>query len=336
MKNKRKNDLEKQFTSPLGHYMQKFISLGQSQGKIYQQEERILCRFDRFLRSYLDPPRQLSDSIIRQWLALFSKSKPEYLYKNFTVIRRFCLHLRRFDPNVYVPDSSLSPPSPPQTIPYIYSRTEILSLLKSARQLKASVRSPLRPRIFYLLLLLLYTTGMRISEALKLRFGDIDRKNRVLYIRETKFQKSRLLPLSPSMMKELEDYLRVRQRTEAPIRLECPLFQNPCRQGPYSMSIIDVTFRHMLRTLGLKPNRGYIGPCIHSLRHTFAVHRLEDWYRRGEDVQSKLRLLSTYLGHVDIASTQRYLTMTSELLQQASKRFNQYFISIQNSKGELK
>lgn len=336
MKNKGRNDLETQFTSFLGSYMQKFIALGRSQGKIYQQEERILCRFDRFLGSYLEPPLRLSDSIIEQWLALFSKSQPEYRYKNFTVIRRFCLYLRRFDTNVYVPDSSLSPPSPSQSFPHIYSLTEILALLKAARQLKASVQSPLRPQIFYLLILLLYTTGMRISEVLKLRLGDINRKNQELCIRETKFQKSRLVPLSSSMMKELEDYLRIRQRSGVSIKLESPLFQNPCRQGTYSMSAIDVTFRRMLRTLGLKPSRGYSGPRIHDLRHTMAVHRLEDWYRRGEDIQSKLRLLSTYLGHVDIASTQRYLTMTSELLQQASKRFNQYFTSTQNSKGDSK
>ena len=84
----------------------------------------------------------------------------------------------------------------------------------------------------------------------------------------------------------------------------------------------------MLRYLGLKPARGYRGPRLHDLRHTFAVHRLEEWYRGGEDVTSKLGVLSTYLGHVSIASTQRYLTMTTEILDQASQRFRGYFTTI--------
>lgn len=323
------------FTSPLGPYMQRFINLHQSQGEIYESEERILCRFDRFLRSYLHPPTQLSDPILRGWLGLFSRCRPAYRYKNFAVIKQFCLYLRRFNPVAYVPDSSLVP-YPPPFLPHIYSKEQLLLLLKAARQLKPSTYSPIRPQMFYLLILLLYTTGMRLGEALRLRLSDIDWKDQTLYIRETKFFKSRLVPLSGSMMKQLEHYVQLCRRSEVPTNRQSPLFQNLHRKRTYSNKTIEGWFRCILHRLGLKPTRGYNGPRIHDIRHTFAIHRLEDWYRRGVDVQSKLGLLSTYLGHVGIASTQRYLTMTTELLEQASQRFNQYFISTPNIKGSVK
>ena len=317
-----------EFASPLGANMKQFIALHQTQGRIYQSEVHIFRRFDRFLRSYSDPPRQLSDSILQRWLGLFSRAHSGHRYKIFKVIRRFCLYLRRLDPEAYVPDSSLGPSPPPPFFPHIYSRSELVALLKAARQLKPSGYSPLRPQTLYLLILLLYTTGMRLGEALKLQLADIDWKNRALHLRETKFFKSRLVPLSPSMMKEVEVYLQLRQRSGAPTNPQSFLFQNPHHKGPYSNSAIGEPFRRMVKRLGLPPTQGHSGPRLHDLRHTFAVHRLEDWYRRGVDVQSKLGLLSTYLGHVGIASTQRYLTMTTELLQQASQRFNQYFTSL--------
>lgn len=325
--------LPPRFASPLGPHMQKFIALGRSQGKKYRAEEYILCRFDCFLGSYSDPPMRLSDSILKQWLGLFSACRPEHRYKNFKVIRRFCLYLRRFDPEAYVPDHSLGSSPGPPFLPYIYSRAEVVALLKAARELRPSPQSPLRPQTYYLLILLLYTTGMRLGEVLKLELRDINRKDQALYIRETKFFKSRVVPLSSSMMRELESYLQLRKRSRAPTNPESPLFLNPYRQRPYSISGFQGLFRHMLRDLGLKPTGNRSGPRPHDLRATFAVHRLEEWYRNHEDVQSKLGLMSTYLGHVGISSTQRYLPMTTELLQHAAQRFEKYFTSTYK-KGE--
>ena len=322
------------FTSPLGPYMQKFIALGRAQGKVYRAEGYILSRFDRFLKSYSSPPRQLSDSILIQWLNLFSKCSPECRYKNFKVVQRFCLYLRRFDSTAYVPDSSLSPRAPSQFLPYIYSRDEIMVLLKAIRKLKSRRQSPLRPHMFYVLILLLYTTGMRLGEVLKLQLRDINQKDRTLYIHKTKFFKSRLVPLSLSMMKKLEGYIELRRRSGTPNNPKSYLFYNQRREKHYSLQSIQHPFRKMLQCLGLKPPRGYSGPRLHDLRATFAVHRLEEWYRQGVDVQSRLGSLSTYLGHINIASTQRYLPMTAELLQQASQRFKKYFKSKQE--GEKK
>jgi integrase len=322
--------LPDRFTSPLGRYMQEFIALAQAQGKKYRNEVRMLGRFDRFLMTHAQPPQQLSESVIKEWLGLFPVSSSGSRYLAFMIVRKFCLYLRRFSSQAYVPDSSLVP-LPPSSLPYIYSRAEIAALLRAARQLEPSATSPYRPQTFYTLILLLYTTGMRIGEALNLQLGDIDTENQTICVRETKFFKSRLVPLSPSMMRELEAYLQLRRQFGVSINLQSPLFQNPHRRGHYASSTVRQTFSKILKTIGIKKIPGHRGPCIHSLRHTMATHRIEDWYRQGESVQSKLGLLSTYLGHVDIAATQRYLTITTELFQQASQRFNEYFTHI---KGE--
>ena len=238
-------------------------------------------------------------------MAFFRDLGPQHRYKNFIVVRRFCLYFRRFDPKAYVPDSFLSPSPPSPSLPHIYSRSEIAALLKEVKRLKPSTYSPRRGEMFYLLIVLLYTTGMRVSEVLSLRSGDIDWKRKALSIRKTKFFKSRLVPLSSSTMRQLEEYLQLRQGSGLPTHSESLIFQNLHRKGPYSKPAIQGPFREMLRHLGLKPTRGYSGPRLHDLRHSFAVHSLDEWYRRGKDVQSKLGLLSTYLGHLNIASTQR-------------------------------
>jgi len=316
------------FASPLGPWMQKFLSLQRSQGRVYRTEEKILSRFDRFLRTYTEPPQKLSEVIFKDWFSLFVPSQTEHRYKNFMVVRHFCLYLRRIDPTAYVPDSVLSPSPPPTFLPHIYSHSEIAALLREAKKLRPSKYSPLRGEMFYLFIVLLYTTGMRLSEVLKLKLSDIDWEEASLCIRETKFFKSRLVPLSPSTTRELKAYLKLCQKSGLSTHPDSLIFQNALHQGPYSKSTIEEPFREILRYLGLKPARGYRGPRLHDLRHTFAVHRLEEWYRGGEDVSSKLGILSTYLGHVSIASTQRYLTMTTEILDQASQRFRGYFTTI--------
>lgn len=329
--------LTPRFISPLGPSMVRYIALHRSQGKAYVSETSILERFDRFLLSYSDPPpTELSTPIFTRWLELFAKSKPKHRYKNFMVIRGFCLYLRRLHPEAYLPEPLLTPTSKGTFLPYIFSLSEIHALLKAAHQLKTSAYSPLRPQTFYIVILLLYTTGIRLGEALRLRLQDIDHKDQSLYIHQTKFYKTRLVPLSQSMMKELEGYLKLRKYSGAPMQPESFVFQNPHQKGHYSNSAIEIPFRQILKRLGLKPTPGHHGPRIHDLRHSFSVHRLEQWYQKGYEVQSRLAVLSTYLGHRGVASTQRYLTMTTELLQQASQRFDQHFFSNPIPKGEPK
>lgn len=169
----------------------------------------------------------------------------------------------------------------------------------------------------------LYCLGLRITEACRLSVGDVDLDQGLILIRRSKFYKSRLLPVGPRYQDYLARFLRLRDAAPSP-HGDAPLFLS--RQGQrIRRNSIGNILREMIREMGLRPEPGQRGASLHSFRHSFALHRLVKWYREGADVQAKLPLLSTYLGHVDIASTQVYLEATTDLLEAANVRFEAAF-----------
>jgi integrase/recombinase XerD len=215
------------------------------------------------------------------------------------------------------------PRFPPPLTPYIYSRDELTRLL-TATDILQQPTSPLRALTFRTLLLLLYGTGMRIGEALALTVEDVDIGERLITVRDTKFFKTRLVPIGPHLTHALATYLARRRHLPLPAGDRSAIFAT--RTGhALCYDVTNLLFRRVRRYAGIRREPGArYQPRLHDLRHTAAVHRLIAWYRAGSDVQRLLPHLATYLGHVDIASTQRYLTMTPELLREASQRFEQY------------
>lgn len=217
------------------------------------------------------------------------------------------------------------PASPPKYtssfVPYIYSVSELrrlLDLVPCCQQRDACMMSA---STFRVLLLLLYGTGMRIGEALRLHIGDVDLSGGVITIRGTKFYKSRLVPLGPDVHAQLRSYVALPGRLD---HNEQPLFQSRLRKV-VQRATVEKSFQRLRNLSGIRrEGSSAYQPRIHDLRHTFAVHRLTEWYRNGADVQALLPALSTYLGHVELHSTQRYLTMTPELLGEANRRFERY------------
>jgi integrase/recombinase XerD len=205
--------------------------------------------------------------------------------------------------------------------PYIYNKEEVLRLLQAARSFP-SPRSPLRPLTLYTMLALTYCAGLRLGETVHLNIGDIDLSDETIEIRDTKFFKSRRLPLAPSVMSALRSYLEARQQTGAPNEPSSGLFWQERTGGRYSYVAAGQLLRRVLRRAGLKPEPGRLGPRIHDLRHAFVANRMLAWYRAGVNPQPLLPYLATYLGHKDINSTLVYLTITQELLQQAGERFH--------------
>ena len=313
------------FNSPLGPSLRNFLAFERSLGKRYEGEAYTLREFDEFLNSDPQPPTRLTSATVNLWLCQQHTLQPTTQYKHFLLIRKFCIYLRRSDPGAYVPPS-WNGPRRVKFIPQLYSRTDIAHLLGAARQLTATPYCPLLPEMFYLLIALLYTAGLRLSEALKLQLGDIGWDERMITIRETKFFKSRVVPLSPSMGAALNRYVRLAQRSGIPCDRVGPLFRNPRTCRAFTKTWAERMFRVVCERAQLKRS-GRFPSRVHDLRHSFAVHRIEDWYEAGDDVPSKLGLLSTYMGHVGIAGTQQYLTMTSELLQHASERFEKFYQS---------
>jgi integrase/recombinase XerD len=172
-----------------------------------------------------------------------------------------------------------------------------------------------------MMLVLAYCSGLRVGEIVRLNIGDFDGSNGEIDIRSTKFFKSRRLPLSTSVVAALQSYLKAHQQAGAPTNLDAALFWHPRLSGRYSYSATRQLLVRVLRRSGLKPAAGRTGPRIHDLRHAFVLNRMLTWYREGINPQSRLPYLATYLGHKDINSTLVYLSITQEVLQQASERF---------------
>ena len=183
----------------------------------------------------------------------------------------------------------------------------------------------LRPAVISTIIGLLYTTGLRIGEALKLTLADLDFDRRLIVIRETKFKKSRYVMLSPSSVRHLTAFLRKRSRAGFSMEPNAPVFVNPMGRA-YGQSTIATIFLEIVRELGLRGPKGEPGPRIHDFRHTFAVNRLATWYREGANLAAKLPLLTTYLGHTTVTCTQVYLQATAELMEKAGKRFHSNFV----------
>lgn len=221
------------------------------------------------------------------------------------------------------PLPTMLPKLPPQQTPYVYSTEELCRLLDATSILKLG-HSPQVPAMYRTLLLLLYGSGMRIGEVLRLVLQDVDLTEQIITVRDTKFFKTRLVPIGPKLNYELAAHIERRRLLPLPRGEESPLFTT--RDGrPWHYVRVISWFQHVRRAAGINCPIGELRPPrLHDIRHTAAVHRVVAWYRSGQDVQRLLPQLATYLGHIDIRSTQRYLHMTPDLLGAASQRFAQY------------
>ena len=196
----------------------------------------------------------------------------------------------------------------------------------AAAQQKGS-KSSLHPVAISTLIGLLYSTGLRISEALKLTLEDVDLKRKLLLIRQTKFKKSRWVPISVSTTRSLSFFLEQRQGYGFSTNKSAPVFVNSRKNAngrPYGYETFCHIFLEIIRKEKIRGPMGESGPRVHDLRHSFAVHRLAKWYREGAVISAKLPLLSTYLGHSSLIGTEIYLQATAQLLEEANRRFHNH------------
>jgi integrase len=205
-----------------------------------------------------------------------------------------------------------------QFVPHIFSEAEVRSIL---RQTARGPRSRSQRMGRRLLWLLLYCTGLRFGEAARLNVADLDLRRRLLWVRESK-GRTRLVPFGSDLADEFRRYLRGRGTAALPP--QTPLLLS-FKGRRYSTKSISYTLLRWLRLAGLKPKQGRQGPRPYDVRHTFAVHRLRRWYRRGVELSGRLPWLSTYMGHANILGTETYLTTTAELLAVVSRRFETRF-----------
>lgn len=218
------------------------------------------------------------------------------------------------------PLPTMIPKKPEAMLPYIYTTKELQALLDETPCLSGP-RSPDCGRVFRVLLLTLYGAGLRIGEALKLTLTDVDLDKGLLLVRDGKFHKTRLVPIGPRLIATLKAHIE-KGKGRGPAIFPSSL------GTAMGTGCAEQLFSRLRREAGVRrePQARY-QPRLHDIRHTAAVHRLLAWYRRGKDVQHLLPKLSVYLGHAHISGTQRYLTMTPDLLKQANRRFERYALS---------
>jgi site-specific recombinase XerD len=300
------------FRSPLAADLDRFLAFKRALGHPYDRPEKTLRSFDRHV--HRNAPRRGPlplDRLLRGWLARIEGRRAITVATEIGPVRQFFLFRRRQDPRGFVPDRTWAPQSTESHfLPCILAPADIRRVLGLARELPGP---PIRSKTFATLVLLLYCTGLRLGEAVRLRMDDVDLRDRLVRVGECK-GKTRLVPFRSDLARELVRYRRARPATGAAFFVRGD-------GSPWTVKAVSRTLRVLLRRAGLKPPRGRQGPRPFDFRHAFAVRRLTLWYRAGADLQARLPLLSAYLGHDDLMGTEAYLHATPELLAAAGRRF---------------
>jgi integrase/recombinase XerD len=298
-----------------------YLSLREALGFQIGAEKTLLPEFVAFIQG------QNITGPIRAYLALdwacsaSTQRGASGAARRLSIARRFLTFLQASAPDTEVPPQNLLP-SARRTKPYIFTPTQLTLLFEAARASRP--QASLRPAMLSTLIGLLASTGLRIGEALRLQVVDVklDLDPAQLYILETKFHKSRIVPLHPSTVEALRHYAEQRARL-AYDGLSESFFMSEQGQA-LNYSALQKWFRRLCRRLAIQPTDGSRGPSLMSFRHTFAVTCMRRWYQQGLDVQVWLPHLSVYLGHVRPQDSYWYLTADPELLNAAAMQFSTY------------
>ena len=296
--------------------IEEYIALRRQLGFKVVNQQRYLREFASFVDAHEIP--FITTEAALQWALLPRNVQPSFWSQRLAAVRCFARYHCAADPRTQIPPSDLLQHRPRRARPYLYSEQDIERLLRSAKELRPV--GGLRGFTYATLLGLLVVTGLRISEALALLVEDVDLRQGLLTIRNTKFGKTRLVPLHPSARCALERYGRQRQ-TLVGHRTQC--FFVSSQGQPMVARNVWKTFRLLRGRVGLHASDRWDTPTLHHFRHRFATQSLLRWYRAGDDAERRLPVLSTFLGHVSTSSTYWYLACHPELMGYAMRRLEQ-------------
>lgn len=292
--------------------LREYIDLRQALGYKLRKHEQRLSEFIAFLEARRAD--HITTKLAIAWATESSKGREHSCFERLSFIRSFATHVSAMDARTEIPPTGTMRRPAISLRPYIYTQEQIDRLMAAARNLFSPHN--LRCHTYCHLIGLLATTGMRSGEAVRLANSDVNLAEGLITIRESKFGKSRVVPLHPTTVKALAAY---KVRRDAFLkRTEAFTFFISERRGP--ISNLHVSFREIRRAAELERIRNGIRPRMHDLRHTFAVRTLLSWYRDGADIERNLPILSTFLGHSNVANTYWYLSSTPELLGAACER----------------
>ncbi|WP_233224680.1 tyrosine-type recombinase/integrase [Thiomonas sp. X19] len=295
-------------------------------GRAYVAEENILHSLRDFICATGE--RDVTLHLFERWCALHEGLTGNVRRNRQRIARNWCLYRQRSEPSCFVPDPNRFPRPHPHKAPVIIAPAAVGRMLAAAQAVRPTPDSALRPDVLRLATVLLYTAGLRRGELLRLQLGDVNALDAVLRVRESKFHKSRWVPLSKDAGAELRVYLLRRQHQWGESAPTQPLLCHGTRHcHGYTGTGLSTGLQELVESANV---RGWDGrrPRVHDFRHSFAVQCLLRWYRQGADVQSNLPKLAMYMGHVSIVSTAYYLRWIPELAQAASDRFEAAFGSL--------
>lgn len=313
--------------------IQSYMQLNRALGRNYITEACTLRSLDTFIANYYPQAKDLTAEMFDRWCVTLNHLSSTTRRSRMLHVRKFCLYRCRSHPHSFIPDILTFPAKRQPPPPYIFSETDIARILSATQYLSSTTHSPIRSQTFYIAILLLHTTGLRRGELLRLRLGNYNLIEKTLLIQETKFHKSRIIPLHSSVAAEVESFLALRLKNNLPTDVTSSLIWNRFG-GPegknYTGTVFRTTWCALCAALGIFTKTGRT-PRIHDLRHSFAINVLNRWYQTGENVQVKLPMLSTYMGHISIDSTSYYLPFIDSIRSEASMRFQQSYGSAVNS-----
>jgi len=308
------------FHSILAEDIRAYLQYKRSLGRKFDTEASALSLFDRFVAS--QPVVAIEPALIEAFLA--SRSRPRARSHNHLLGVIRCLfnwlviHERLEDS----PVRSRPRRTTSRLRPFLFEPSQVEQILGMAGQLPGHPRALHRSEIYQLIFTLMYGLGLRVGEITRLRHHDVDLERNLLVICQTKFGKTRLVPFGPRMAQRLSTYVEQRVGWYGQWHPDDPVFSfSNHHQAPIRPETISQTFHRLMLQLNFNVAPGVDAPCLHGLRHSFAVETLLRWYRTDVDPGRRLFHLSTFMGHVDPASTAYYLTITDTLLNEANQRF---------------
>jgi len=301
--------------SPLRQALADYLAVRRALGYKLARPEKLLGQFITYLEEA--GAATVTTGHALAW-AVLPGGDASWHALRLSAVRGFAAYLRTLDPAAEIPPADLIPWRPRRATPYLYSDADITALIAAA----ACLRFPLRAATYQTLIGLLAVTGMRVGEAIRLDRTDADLAAGILTIRQSKFGKSRLVPLHPTTVTALSAYLTLRDRLH-PHPSAPAVFISPAGTRLLYCNVHS-TWQQLLARAGLQPRSASCRPRIHDLRHSFAVRSMLDAYAAGQDGQARLALLSTWLGHVDPGATYWYLSAAPELLALAGQRLEDH------------
>ncbi len=314
---------KQRFTGPMGQRIKAHLALRRSLGFLYQTPEYDLDAFDQHLAIHFPNCKTITRKMIISYLDSTHHHKPRTRTGHVNILRQFCRYMFQFDADTYIPEKGLVGPASVETKSHIFTEEEIIKLIEQTKQLH--VKNTLLQYTYATIIGLLWVTGMRIGEVVRLKIEDIDTTEGIIFVRETKFFKSRLIPLSVSTANALIAYKQRRACFGYSDEASTPFFFNN-RDKPCITATTPRTIRELMCRTGLKTAQGGT-PRVHDIRHSFATRWLLDFYQSGKDPTVYLPVLATYMGHANIANTQVYLHPSIELLSIANQKLHSYLLS---------